>query len=881
MTALQFLDWTRRDQTGLNLDIRDLQIGQQGGALILTAMTGPAGGLVRYRLEDAAAPVALDAVWFPEAVRPGLTGRLATLDQGGQAVTVVGVSASGGLLGYEEAAGGAIGNLVEIAAPAGLAGVSAAGGLAALYTSGAGYAYMAGVGGQTIAAYARDGSGGLQLVQTVADTAASHAADLAGMGGAMLGNQEYLLTASRGEAGVSSYRVDPVTGGLSLRDTMGAEKGLGILSVITAMEVVAAQGETFVVVASAAGEGSSGGALSVMRLGAGGALVPTDHVLDTRETRFGQVQSLSVVEVGGRIYLVAGGGDDGLSLFTLLPGGRLVHLDSVADSAAMGLANVSAVAMAAQGEGLQIVAAAQGEAGLTRLAVSLAGQGQVLRAGAGDAGLSGGAGDDVVMGGAGADTLAGGAGNDILADGAGADTLRGGAGADLFVLEWDGARDLIADFEPLRDRLDLSGWWMLYDPAALEIVTTATGARIVWRGEVLELQRAGGGGIGRGEVLAAIVRGPDRPPLLVRQDHDGTGGNDRLEGHAGIDHMQGFAGNDTLLGGDGDDWLRGGAGNDRIHAGPGNDRVAGGDGRDHVRLGMGADLYEDNAQGGPGGADTILADAGDDTVLGGGGDDVIAGHAGHDSLSGGAGDDRIFGGKAFDTLRGGDGNDTVVGGDGRDLAFLGVGDDVFFDNAQAGGIGSDTVWAGAGNDTVQGGGGGERLFGQGGADLLVGRKGDDRLFGGDQDDTLVAGAGADTVVGGNGRDRAFLGDGNDVFFDNGQSRFGHDLVQGGAGRDTIHAGGGNDTLTGGAGADVFVFHGGGIDHDTITDFTVGRDVLRLDDALWDGGLDPAAVVAQFARVTAAGVVFDFAGGDVITLEGLSSLAGLAAGLEIF
>lgn len=61
--------------------------------------------------------------------------------------------------------------------------------------------------------------------------------------------------------------------------------------------------------------------------------------------------------------------------------------------------------------------------------------------------------------------------------------------------------------------------------------------------------------------------------------------------------------------------------------------------------------------------------------------------------------------------------------------------------------------------------------------------------------------------------------------------------------------------------------------DGLGDFTPGVDLLILDAALWSGTLTPAQAVGQFASVQGGDVVFDFGGGEVLTLEGLSS-AGL-------
>lgn len=82
--------------------------------------------------------------------------------------------------------------------------------------------------------------------------------------------------------------------------------------------------------------------------------------------------------------------------------------------------------------------------------------------------LSGGAGNDLLDGGAGADTLRGGAGDDTLIGGIGGDRMTGGAGHDLFRFGLTplgpdagmgpGARDVITDFTPGEDLIDLRGW---------------------------------------------------------------------------------------------------------------------------------------------------------------------------------------------------------------------------------------------------------------------------------------------------------------------------------------------------------------------------------------------------------------------------------------
>lgn len=94
--------------------------------------------------------------------------------------------------------------------------------------------------------------------------------------------------------------------------------------------------------------------------------------------------------------------------------------------------------------------------------------------------LSGGQGNDALVGLAGNDRLNGGSGNDWLLGGTGIDTLTGGSGVDTFVFRSAaeiglaaGARDRITDFEPGRDRIDLS---------AIDANGPAAGHSFTWLG---------------------------------------------------------------------------------------------------------------------------------------------------------------------------------------------------------------------------------------------------------------------------------------------------------------------------------------------------------------------------------------------------------------
>ncbi len=79
-----------------------------------------------------------------------------------------------------------------------------------------------------------------------------------------------------------------------------------------------------------------------------------------------------------------------------------------------------------------------------------------LTAGDGADDLKGNNGSDLLLGGAGDDTLSAANGNDTLVGGAGDDMLTGGNGADLFVFAIGSGNDVITDYNPRNDLLDLS-----------------------------------------------------------------------------------------------------------------------------------------------------------------------------------------------------------------------------------------------------------------------------------------------------------------------------------------------------------------------------------------------------------------------------------------
>lgn len=502
--------------------------------------------------------------------------------------------------------------------------------------------------------------------------------------------------------------------------------------------------------------------------------------------------------------------------------------------------------------------------------------------------VNGTAGNDTITGSSDSEVINGLAGDDIIINnGGGRDTFNGGAGSDTlrtdvtgitpaFVLEFNTltgvhgrlgstqGQDVISGIE----NFEATGTWdaLITGDVANNRFQTDQGNDTLLGGVGFDTLISGAGDDsvngGNGRDRAELGLGNDtytdtsQAGEFGRDTVFGGNGNDSLFTGNADDELHGQDGDDSMNGQNGNDLMYGGTGADTLIGEAGNDTIAGGNGRDLAVMGGGDDVFNDTAQGGLFGQDTVFAGDGNDTVYAAGSADEVHGQNGNDLLYSGIGNDTVYGGTGFDTIYAGDNDDLVLGGNGRDRVFLGKGADVFIDNTQSDEFGRDTVFGGNGDDTITGGGADDEFHGEFGNDVMFGGIGNDRLFGGVGFDTIDAGTGNDTVFGGNGRDQIILGDGADRYVDSAQG-------------DSFGA----DTITGGAGADVFVFSAAP-GADVITDYEQGTDALELTQSLWGGGLSEAQVVSQFASVVNGDVVFDFTSGQSLTLQGLTSTTGL-------
>ena len=251
---------------------------------------------------------------------------------------------------------------------------------------------------------------------------------------------------------------------------------------------------------------------------------------------------------------------------------------------------------------------------------------------------------------------------------------------------------------------------------------------------------------------------------------------------------------------------------------------------------------------------------GNDILNGGAGADKLYGNDGNNWLEGLAGDDQLFGGNARDVLLGAEGRDRLYGNEGVNWLDGGLGDDELY-----GGNVQDTLLGGSGNDAIYSNGGDDILVGGAGADKLYGTGGTDIIYGDDAEGLVLAlpakpiievpippvvtpvsvytsasmtlapevqnvtatGKAAVTLVG-NDLDNAITGNS------------GKNIIRAGAGNDEVNGGYGNDKLYGATGRDAFVFNSRlgtansdrTVNLDTIGDFSVKDDSLRLDNAIF-------------------------------------------------
>ncbi len=646
--------WVVQDGEAGQSHITDLVLRQTESGTVLYATTRYDGGICALSADTLCL---IDSCDYPEEDTAGARATLTYLDVGPFGALLCGGGTAGAAQMIYLSANGDFDKSVTLT------------GLSADFSSSATYdpdnvtliAYGGLASGAGIARFRFSDAGRLTANGVTADYTDTYAGGVSALTVATVAGTTYTLSTATEGDGVTVWST-MTNGFLKSVGSMGAENGLWV-SDPTAMITAEVDGRTFVVLASA-----GSGSLSVMELSATGALTVTDHVIDDLNTRFSGVTALASCTRDGQTWIVAGGADDGISLFYLGSDGRLILMGTVADSTQTGLSDISALEITATATGLDIFAASSSEYGVTQLSVDL------------------GTGLNIVTGTNGANTLNGTARADLIIDGAGGDWLTGGAGQDCFVLVADGQADVITDFQLGVDQIDLSRWSMLRSLSQLTITQTATGFTVAYADEFLTVNAAAGTNIPAANLTFSDLIGLTHLPIVAQPtpspavEFVGTRKPDAIIANDLDNIIRGMAGNDSLCGG---------AGADRINGGPGDDVLDGEAGADRLFGKVGADL--------------LYGRDGNDRLKGGGGTDILWGGSGNDRLKGGAGDDLLYGENGTDRLQGGGGNDTLIGVNGADRLSGGAGDDqidILGNDIASGGKGADTFVFYGGDATI-------------------------------------------------------------------------------------------------------------------------------------------------------------------------------------
>ncbi len=267
------------------------------------------------------------------------------------------------------------------------------------------------------------------------------------------------------------------------------------------------------------------------------------------------------------------------------------------------------------------------------------------------------------------------------------------------------------------------------------------------------------------------------------------------------------------------------------------------------------------------------------------GNDVLKGNAGDQDLSGYTGNDTFIGGSGNDFVTGGEGKDTYDGNGGAfdSLNF----DDAYYTPTAFRGISLNAStgvvidpWGNTESFTQF-----EQFRGTQFADVFLGSNVNEEFMGLGGRDTINGGGGNDSVLyhrddrrGGTGSVSVNLATGNaidgfgkaDKLISIENARTGNaadtligsagaNFLRAGAGSDLLDGGLGNDRLQGESGKDTFVFDtklNAATNVDTIDDFSVVDDTIRLDNDIFTAITGTGALTAAQFYKSAAGVAHD-------------------------
>jgi serralysin len=539
-----------------------------------------------------------------------------------------------------------------------------------------------------------------------------------------------------------------------------------------------------------------------------------------------------------------------------------------------------------------------------------------------------------LQGGAGADQLYGRSGDDILIGGLGGDGMDGEGGIDTADYSLSGAAVTVNLLANVHSGGDAAGDFLLN----IENVTGSAAGDTLTGNNLANVLNGGDGSdfLDGGLGNDTMIGGDGGDNYFVRSGGDvivETGasgfidtvrsflatytlaatlenllldfaGNANGTGNASANLIFGNAFNNIIDGKAGADDLRGGSGNDSYYLDTAADAVfeLPNDGTDTIYASFSADLGVESPEvenlvllgsSNINGSGNALSNV----IIGNDGSNILNGLGGNDAMAGGKGNDTYYFDSGFDVaaesfnegidiVRYSSGGSVTLGANIEKLYLLGSASGAFGNGL------SNFIYGNALSNVIDGGAGADRLYGGNGNDEYYLDSAGDLVF----ETTAGAAGGSDTVhtsvnhtLGTNFENLELLGVGNINGTGNTQANF----ITGNSGNNFIDGKGASDSLTGGAGLDTFLFSTarGASNIDTISDFTVADDTIRLGKAVFAalpvGYLAVAAFHTGFSAADASDrIIYNSATGalfyDADGLGGVAQVqfAVLSAGLAL-
>jgi hypothetical protein len=318
MTVLTVQNTWSLGPTTHRINMRDMDLVSVGSGTVLYATNGSTGGIVTYQVNASTGALTYnDALTLPALASVDGPAHLEPLTFGGQDYIVNLGRHADGLEAIRIGTGSNLDTRVDMAGTDG-AGISS---LIFHAADTRDVAYASFWGNSDLGIYQVTSSGAMNLLGTINGAFDSQGADLTGFQITQVQGQDVLVYASQEQNAVFSYTIN-VNGGIAIADVLRMSDGLPVATP-TAMEIVESGGQRFAVLAS-----SGTSSLTVMQLSTTGEMTLTDHINGSLHTRIESVVALETVSYADRHFVIAGGADDGVSLFQMLPDGRLYHFDA-------------------------------------------------------------------------------------------------------------------------------------------------------------------------------------------------------------------------------------------------------------------------------------------------------------------------------------------------------------------------------------------------------------------------------------------------------------------------------------------------------------------------------------------------------------------------